>query len=133
MTARCEWFTGVDGRRCTGLGYVQAAGHWHCQEHYREHRAEFPDDPPACDGSLQDYHRHRKNGEAACAASRYAQSAHESEKNARNYRKHRAAPAPRQLQPCGTPAAYRRHQKAGETPCAPCVEANRARQRKKAA
>lgn len=27
---------------------------------------------------------------------------------------------PRDLAPCGTRAAYRRHRRAGETPCAPC-------------
>jgi hypothetical protein len=29
------------------------------------------------------------------------------------------------LQPCGTPAAYRRHTDRGEKPCDPCVEAMR--------
>lgn len=33
------------------------------------------------------------------------------------------------LQPCGTRAAYVRHKKAGETPCDPCTEANRAASR----
>ena len=33
------------------------------------------------------------------------------------------------LQPCGTRAAYTRHKKAGEEPCGPCVEANRAASR----
>jgi hypothetical protein len=27
-------------------------------------------------------------------------------------------------EPCGTPAAYRRHQRHGEKPCVPCTEAN---------
>lgn len=31
---------------------------------------------------------------------------------------------PRELKPCGTPAAYRRHIKRGETPCEPCRKAN---------
>lgn len=31
----------------------------------------------------------------------------------------------RELQPCGTHAAYRRHLKRGETPCAPCAGAAR--------
>lgn len=31
----------------------------------------------------------------------------------------------RQLQPCGTSAAYRRHKRAGETPCEPCTVARR--------
>lgn len=30
----------------------------------------------------------------------------------------------RQLQPCGTMAAYTRHRRHGETPCAACMEAN---------
>lgn len=29
------------------------------------------------------------------------------------------------LQPCGTPAAYKRHKKRGEPTCGPCKEANR--------
>ena len=29
----------------------------------------------------------------------------------------------RELQPCGTPAAYGRHKKAGEEPCGPCRQA----------
>lgn len=37
---------------------------------------------------------------------------------------------PRELKPCGTPAAYRRHIKRGEEPCEPCRAANT--QRKKA-
>lgn len=35
----------------------------------------------------------------------------------------RNAPRPRVLQPCGTPAAYKRHQAHGEDPCAPCTKA----------
>lgn len=35
-----------------------------------------------------------------------------------------------ELKPCGTQAAYQRHRKRGETPCQPCVEANRAYMRK---
>ena len=34
-----------------------------------------------------------------------------------------------QLQPCGTRAAYVRHKNAGQDPCDPCVEANRAASR----
>lgn len=30
---------------------------------------------------------------------------------------------PRELQPCGTPGAYQRHMRRGETPCAPCATA----------
>ena len=30
-----------------------------------------------------------------------------------------------QPQPCGTPAAYQRHARAGEQPCDPCADANR--------
>jgi len=33
-------------------------------------------------------------------------------------------PKPLQLQPCGTPAAYKRHYKNGETPCEPCHTAH---------
>jgi WhiB family redox-sensing transcriptional regulator len=38
----------------------------------------------------------------------------------------------KRLQPCGTDAAHRRHRKAGETPCQPCIDAYRkiARERK---
>lgn len=32
---------------------------------------------------------------------------------------------PRQLKPCGSRAAYVRHQRHGETPCDACVEGNR--------
>lgn len=35
------------------------------------------------------------------------------------------------LAPCGTDAAYKRHKKAGEAPCGPCVEAFRAYAREK--
>lgn len=31
---------------------------------------------------------------------------------------------PRELQPCGTNAAYQRHKRAGEYPCTPCLEAH---------
>ena len=31
---------------------------------------------------------------------------------------------PRKLQPCGTPAAYRRHLRGGEKPCLPCARAH---------
>lgn len=36
---------------------------------------------------------------------------------------------PRELKPCGTLAAYRRHYLHGEKPCEPCAEANRAYQK----
>lgn len=36
---------------------------------------------------------------------------------------------PRELKPCGTIAAYRRHQLHGEKPCKDCTEAWRAHQR----
>lgn len=36
---------------------------------------------------------------------------------------------PRELKPCGTRAAYARHKRNGETPCAECVDANRSRRR----
>jgi len=36
----------------------------------------------------------------------------------------------RQLQPCGTPAAYRRHLRHGEQPCDACRDAMRAYQKK---
>jgi hypothetical protein len=32
-------------------------------------------------------------------------------------------------QPCGTPAAFARHTRHGETPCQPCIDAERARVR----
>lgn len=31
---------------------------------------------------------------------------------------------PRELKPCGTNAAYQRHRRKGEYPCAPCLEAH---------
>jgi hypothetical protein len=56
---------------------------------------------------------------------------------AERQRKHRAkvgarvgqgrGPAP--SEPCGTLAAFRRHERAGEVPCEPCREANRVAQR----
>lgn len=36
---------------------------------------------------------------------------------------------PRELQPCGTPAAYRRHLRHGEPPCKPCCAAQAELQR----
>lgn len=33
-------------------------------------------------------------------------------------------------EPCGTTAAYRRHQRRNETPCTPCAEANRQAKRR---
>ena len=39
---------------------------------------------------------------------------------------------PRQLQPCGTTAAYRRHIRAREEPCGPCKAANRDAKRNEA-
>ena len=36
---------------------------------------------------------------------------------------------PRELEPCGTRAAYQRHRRAGEEPCGPCREAMRAANR----
>jgi hypothetical protein len=36
---------------------------------------------------------------------------------------------PRQLKPCGTPAAYRRHLRHGQEPCDDCREAEYARNR----
>lgn len=33
-------------------------------------------------------------------------------------------PEPKPLRPCGTQAAYRRHQRYGERPCVKCCEAN---------
>ena len=42
------------------------------------------------------------------------------------YRDRRRGAPPRQLEPCGTLAAWRRHQRHGEAPCPPCVEARRA-------
>jgi len=38
----------------------------------------------------------------------------------RRYRDRRRGAPPRQPQPCGTYAAYRRHQRHHETPCDPC-------------
>lgn len=42
-----------------------------------------------------------------------------------NPRSAAAAIVSRELHPCGTPAAYRRHQRAGETPCEDCQQARR--------
>lgn len=36
------------------------------------------------------------------------------------YKRSRYVPRERELEPCGTQAAYRRHLKAGEPPCAAC-------------
>lgn len=36
----------------------------------------------------------------------------------------------KELRPCGTPAAARRHQRAGEKPCEACLEAQRGGPRK---
>lgn len=40
---------------------------------------------------------------------------------------------PRKLQPCGTPAAYRRHLRNGEKPCLPCARAHAAAKEERAA
>ena len=46
----------------------------------------------------------------------------------RRYRDRLRGGPPRELAPHGTVAAYRRHRRAGETPCDPCREAERRRQ-----
>jgi hypothetical protein len=45
---------------------------------------------------------------------------------ARNHKRKRKRPAKRkrELKPCGTRAAYRRHLRKGEYPCIPCLDAN---------
>jgi hypothetical protein len=47
---------------------------------------------------------------------------------ARRYRDRKRGGPPRELKPHGTLAAYRRHQRAGEPPCAACKRAEKARQ-----
>jgi hypothetical protein len=49
-------------------------------------------------------------------------------KRARRYRDRKRGGPPRELAPHGTPAAYRRHQRAGEEPCIDCREAEAERQ-----
>jgi hypothetical protein len=49
---------------------------------------------------------------------------------ARAYRTRQRGGAPREPQPHGTLAAYRRHQRHGEPPCEECRAAERQRQRK---
>lgn len=39
-------------------------------------------------------------------------------------RKRKKTSKPRELKPCGTNAAYHRHRRNGEYPCAPCLEAH---------
>lgn len=46
----------------------------------------------------------------------------------RKYRDRVRGGPPRKLKPCGTAAAYRRHKRAGETPCDPCKLAEKVRQ-----
>lgn len=41
----------------------------------------------------------------------------------------RVKPAPKDLQPCGTAAAYNRHLRNREKPCEPCAEASRVKNR----
>jgi hypothetical protein len=43
-------------------------------------------------------------------------------------RKRGGPPAPRELRPHGTPAAFRRHERSGEDPCDPCKAAEAERQ-----
>ena len=46
--------------------------------------------------------------------------------NQRARRRPLGRPSGRALQPCGTPAAYRRHIRSGQKACEPCLAANRA-------
>lgn len=47
---------------------------------------------------------------------------------ARNYRDRRRGGPPRELEPHGTVAAFKRHKRAKETPCDPCRLAEKRRQ-----
>ena len=47
----------------------------------------------------------------------------------RAYRDRKLGGAPRQPQPCGTLAAYRRHERAQEAPCQACKAAHAEHQR----
>ncbi len=47
----------------------------------------------------------------------------------RRYRDRRRGGPPVELRPCGTYAAYRRHERHGEPPCEACKRAEAARQR----
>lgn len=47
----------------------------------------------------------------------------------RRYRDRKRGGPPRRLEPCGTYAAFRRHERADEEPCDACREARNERQR----
>jgi hypothetical protein len=76
---------------------------------------------PVC-GTQAALYRHRRDGEH-CETCLQAERDRAAEQR-RTMRERN--PRVRKVQPCGTDAAYRRHKKAGEPACAPCVEAHRA-------
>ena len=53
--------------------------------------------------------------------------------NHRKKRKDDRVKSPRELKPCGTNAAYVRHRRHGEYPCADCLEAHNEENRKRRA
>lgn len=65
------------------------------------------------------YRAHLRRGERACVQCADAHNAYERRRLARRT-------APRELHPCGTPAAWRRHKRRGEAVCDACVVAHRA-------
>ena len=77
-------------------------------------------DPAKC-GEYRGVKQHYRYGVEMCDACRKAHS---------DYQKAYRGARPKNLQPCGTRAAYRRHVIAGEKACGPCNEANNAHNRK---
>ena len=81
-------------------------------------------EPAPHEGSVKEYERHLRRGEAPCNDCRNARNAYRRAREAA-----RRGPA-RELKPCGTEAAYHRHLYHGETPCDDCKEAHYAPKRK---
>jgi hypothetical protein len=81
-------------------------------------------------GTYYGYQRHRRDGEKACAPCRKAMAdyttAYRRRKGvvSRPEADARARAKALRDNPCGTPAAYARHRRDGETPCPECSDAN---------
>jgi hypothetical protein len=75
---------------------------------------------PIAHGTNRGYRAHLARWEHSCDPCREAHNAYE------RTRVRTAPKPPRQLHPCGTPAAWRRHKRNDEEPCEACVLAHRA-------
>lgn len=82
-------------------------------------------------GSDAAYHRHKAKGEYPCdkclAAHAHKVKMLKRKKNRQKY----GRSTKRKLQPCGTEAAYRRHERNGEEPCQACKDGREKRKAKR--